>query len=157
MSCHVFSADSIALVGFDGWKKPERASLSAFAQKIRRRLSNLFLWDGPMELPTPEMENGNHSRMSMIRDRGVLCVLPTPPLFHTTIESPSPPIGLFTECLLSRLIFQSGLVGELGFGVSSSLTSLPFWRGTHEKTLRSLPRHSVGRSCGHCVFSLKNS
>src|SRR5262249_54875856 len=110
-----------------------------------------------MELPTPEMENGNHSRMSMIRDRGDLCVLPTPPLFHTTIEGPSPPIGLFTECLLRRLIFQSDLKADLGFGVSPTLHPLPFWRGTHEKTLRSLPRHSVGRSCGHCVFSLKNS
>jgi len=83
MSCHVFSADSIALVGFDGWKKPERASLPAFAQKSRRRLSNLFLWDGPMELPTPEMENGNHSRMSMIRDKGSRLYPPDSALFFT--------------------------------------------------------------------------
>src|SRR5262245_28124873 len=60
------------------------------------------------------------------RLREPLSVLPTPLFFQTTIKSPSLPFGLFTECLLSRLIFQSGLVGGLGFGVSSSLTSLPF-------------------------------
>src|SRR5215831_9736584 len=43
--------------------------------------------------------------------------------------------------------------GRAGFWHILRLNSL---EGNHEKTLRSLPRHIVGCSCGRCTFSLKN-
>src|SRR5262249_19172889 len=157
-SCRATSSLPIQLpllVSTGGRSRSELAS-HAFAQKSRRRLSNLFLWDGPMELPTPEMENGNHSRMSMIRDRGVAFCPPDSRSFSHDHRKP------FTaDWPLHRMPPKSAHIskwigGRARFWRILQLNFASIWRGTHEKT-RSLPRHSVGRPCGHCVFSLKNS